>query len=384
MKNIPIHLFILLILTMALSHSAHAEFSLRGYMKAMPGMRLDRDFSDPSFDNILHNRLNFRWNIASDLNFHLEGRNRILYNQYFRDYPFLVDLIATDHGLVDLSHVWMQNGAWVGHSEIDRLYLDFRHNNWQLRAGRQRINWGINLVSNPNDLFNTYSFFDIDYDERPGADAIRVQYHTGFASRIEGAWSPAREPRNSVGALLWSVNRRGYDLQAIAGYYHHRAALGLGWAGSIGGAGFKGEGTWFYHLEEQSNRKRGNLIVATGLDYMFGNGTFALMEFLYNGGYQPLNPATIFLGQPLRADNIMFSEYAITLSLQHAFTPVLDGSIALMALPDQESFFLSPSLRRSIITNLDVNLVSQIFLGGKNTIFNQLGSAWYVSVRYSF
>ncbi|TVQ06603.1 MAG: hypothetical protein EA361_19470 [Bacteroidetes bacterium] len=359
------------------------NMSLRGYIKAMPGMRLDKDFGNPEFDNLIHHRLNFRWTLPGNLNLHVEGRNRLMYNALFRDFPF-ADILEQDDGLVDMSWVWLDDGAWIGHTEIDRLFLDYRHNNWQFRAGRQRINWGINLVSNPNDLFNTYSFFDFDYQERPGTDAIRAQYHMGFASRLEVAFSPASEWEESTGALLWSFNRRGYDFQALAGYYRNRSALGFGWAGSIGGAGFKGEGTWFYHLEEKQNKERGNLVLATGIDYIFPNSTFGVIEFLYNGGYQPGQELLLLLNQPLRPDNIMISEYAVTLSLQHPFSPVFSGSLALMSLPDQEAFFISPSATWSVITNLDLQMVSQVFLGGKDPILKQAGSAWYISLTYSY
>lgn len=360
------------------------NMTLRGYMKAMPGMRLDKNFSDPQFDNLMHNRLNFRWDITGDLRFVAEGRNRIFYNSLFEDFPFFAQMLDRDDGRVDLSWVWMDEGAWIGHSEIDRLYLDYSHNNWQFRAGRQRINWGINLVSNPNDLFNTYSFFDFDYEERPGADALRVQYHTGFAGRIELAYSPAKDAENSVAAMLWSTNYQGYDLQALAGYYKNRSAVGLGWAGSIGGAGFKGEATWFHDLEAENGSRKSNLVAATGLDYMFGSGTFGVVEFLYNGGYEPMPDMFLMFDQPLSPDNIMFSEYAITLSLQHSFSPVFNGNLALMALPDQEAFFLMPRAGWSLITNLDLDVISQIFVGGKDSIFSEAGSAWYLSLKYSF
>jgi hypothetical protein len=360
------------------------DMSLRGYIKAMPGVRFNRDLSDSNFDNLIHNRLNFRWGIAPNLNLRVEGRNRIFYYPWIPDLSFIAEMLDQDNGWIDMSWVWLNEGAWIGHSEIDRLYLDYRHNNLQVRTGRQRINWGINLVSNPKDLFNTYSFFDFDYEERPGADALRVQYHTGFAGRMEVAYSPAKSPRNSVAALLWSTNYSGYDFQAIAGYYRNRSAIGMGWAGNIGGAGFKGEATWFYDLEETNDTRNSNLVAATGLDYMFGSGTFALLEFLYNGGYQPLENIFLMLDQPLRPDNIMFSEYAITLSLQHPFSPIFNGSLAVMSLPDQEAFFLMPRAGWSLMTNLDLDIISQIFLGGQNTIFSEAGSAWYMALKYSF
>jgi len=243
----------------------------------------------------------------------------------------------------------------------------------------------VNLVSNPNDLFNTCSFFDFDYVERPGADAVRVQYHTGFASRVEVAYSPAEDfLKESTGAFLWSANFKGYDVQALAGYYRNHLAVGLGWAGSIGGAGFKGEATWFYDLEEAPGMNRGNIVAATGIDYMFGSGTFAVLEFLYNGGYDRTDEGVILITQPLRPDNIMFSEFAVTLSAQHPFSSVLNGGLAVMGLPDISAAFVMPNIKYSVLTNLDLEVVSQVFIGGKNSIFEEAGSSWFVGLQYSF
>jgi hypothetical protein len=359
-------------------------FVLRGYVKEMPALQLDRKFSDPNFINFVHNRLNFRWNIAEGFHFVTEGRNRLFYNDMFKDYPFFKDILEQDPGLIDMSWVWLSEGSWIGHSNIDRLYLDWRKKNWHVRVGRQRINWGVNLVSNPNDLFNTYSFFDFDYVERPGADAVRVQYHTGFASRVEVAYSPAEDFKKSTGAILWSANFVGYDVQALAGYYRNRSAVGLGWAGSIGGAGFKGEATWFYDLEETPGVSRGNVVVATGFDYMFGSGTFAVLEFLYNGGYGRTDEGVFLITQPLRPDNIMFSEFAVTLSAQHPFSSVFNGGLAVMGLPDISAAFVMPNIKYSVLTNLDLEVVSQIFIGGKNSLFEEAGSSWFVGLQYSF
>ena len=360
------------------------QVSIRGYLRAIPGVNANRDFSVFRFNSILNSRLNSRWIVNDNLYIRLEGRNRIIYNPLLKDIPGLAEMFDRDIGWVDLSGLWLSEGSWIGHAEIDRLYLNYRFNNWQFSAGRQRVNWGINMVSNPNDLFNTYSFFDFDYQERPGSDAIRIQYHTGFASRIEVAYSPARNASESVGALLWATNIRGYDFQTITGYFRNRAAIGLGWAGSIGGAGFKGEATWFYSLDALPEVRRATLVAATGLNYMLPNSTFVVFELLYNGGHQAAHSEAVMLDMPLRPDNIMFSEYAITLSLQHPFSPVFNGNLAMMALPDQKAFLLLPSTSMSLMTNLDFDIIAQIIMGGEGTIFQQAGSAWYVALKYSF
>ncbi len=350
----------------------------------MPGLQLDKDFSNPDVVNILHNRLNIRWDIAPGLNFHLEGRNRLLYNDAFSGNPFIKEFFEQDDGLVDMSWVWLSDGGFLGHSEIDRLFLSWSRDNWRIRAGRQRINWGINLVSNPNDLFNTYSFFDFDYPERPGADAVRVQHFLSGLSSIEIAVSPARQGRETVAAAKYIYNLQGYDIQGIGGYYKDRLALGGGWAGHIKGAGFKGEATWFYDLEEKPGTDRGNVVAAAGLDYMFPMGTFVVAEFLYNGGHERVSQEAFSITEPLRPDNIMFSKYAITVSADRSFSPLVSSGLALMVLPDIEAAFVMPNLKYSLLTNLDLEVLAQIFAGGKNTLFEDAGYALFAALKYSF
>src|SRR5210317_1168395 len=79
------------------------------------------------------------------------------------------------------------NTGYALTTTIDRLWLQFTFGNLEIIAGRQRINWGQTLVWNPNDIFNSYSYFEVDYPERPGSDALRFQYYTGDASTIEVA-----------------------------------------------------------------------------------------------------------------------------------------------------------------------------------------------------
>jgi len=382
------YLISILFLTSAVVDEAYSQFNsplrLRGYIKEMPSIQFDKDFSNLTFGNLIHNRLNFRWDISSSMDIILEGRNRLFYNENFKDFHQVKDIFEHDDGLVDMSWVWLSDGAWLGQTMVDRFYVGWRTSNWRVRLGRQRVNWGINLVSNPNDLFNVYSFFDFDYVERPGSDAVRIQHYFGFMSSAEIAVSPAKNSRDMVAAAKLGLNRWEYDFQAIAGYYRNRLALGGGWAGNLRQAGFKGEATWFYDLEETPGTRRGNVVAAAGLDYMFASGTFGVIEFLYNGGYQRDPEAVFLITEPLSPDNIMFSEYAVTASVDHPFSPILSGGIAIMGLPDIDALFFMPNIKYSVMTDLDFEAVGQIFIGGKGTIFESAGSAWYAVLQYSF
>ncbi|MCB0557706.1 MAG: hypothetical protein KDD09_02100, partial [Phaeodactylibacter sp.] len=137
-------------------------------------------------DNLIHNRLNFRWMINDELKLRTDLRTRVFYGDLVRANPNYGDAIDNvNNDYFDLSLVLLDENAWVVQSMIDRLYLEYFKGNWEVRLGRQRINWGISTVWNPNDIFNAFSFTDFDYEERPGSDALRVKYYTGFASSVE-------------------------------------------------------------------------------------------------------------------------------------------------------------------------------------------------------
>ncbi len=379
-------LFILPITANNIEDSFFDRFSVRGYVRDMPILSLDKDFSESEFSNIFHNRLNLRFDATENIRLHVEGRNRLIYNEMLKDIPMVKDIFEEDDGLLDMSWVWLADGAWLGHSQIDRMYMNWSADGWRVRVGRQRINWGINLVSNPNDLFNTYSFFDFDYPERPGVDAIRIQHYLDHASQIQLAVSPAEDTKDMVAASMVNFQQWNYDVQTVAGYYRNRLALGVGWAGNIGGAGFKGEATWFYDLEETEGIDRGNVVAAVGFDYMFSTGTFGVFEMLYNGGYNRLPKEVFMITEPLKPDDIMFSEYAVTLSADHMFNPILNGGMAVMVLPDVEALFLSPNINYSVITNLDLEVMAQIFIGGKEgtVLHGYEGYSFIAGMKYSF
>jgi hypothetical protein len=92
----------------------------------------------------------------------------------------------------DLKLEWLKNDDAYGFTEIDRLYLDWVYKDWEVIFGRQRIAWGTCLVWNPTDFFNPFDILDFDYEERPGTDAVHVQYYTGPLSQFNAAFTPGR------------------------------------------------------------------------------------------------------------------------------------------------------------------------------------------------
>lgn len=315
----------------AISVSAQMnKLDINGYVQGMPvwiSAELPPPFEDDSFwEYRLQNRLNVRYDFSPDLTFNWQMRTRFFAGDLVNEIPGYADLIDTDDGYVNLSWMITEQDSWFLHYITDRLNLDWDKDDWKITVGRQRVNWGINTVTNPNDLFNIYSFYDFDYPERPGTDAIRIQHFLDWASRIEFAYRPARDARNSVAAGMYAFNTNGYDIQLITGYYRHRWTLGGGWAGSLDQVGFKGEWMIFTDLEETDGSRDTNIIAALSADYMFENSLFLVVEGLFNkdGGRGEL----LLLGEPLSADNPSFSRYQFTTQITYPFSPIFQGSLA--------------------------------------------------------
>jgi len=368
------------------------NFRLSGYLQAM-SVYIDADLpapfeTDSFWEHRFQKRLNLEYNFTSAFSFNWEMRTRFFAGDLVDELNRLpgngyTDLIDVDNGFVNLSWVVADHDRWLLHYIPDRLNLDWYNDEWRITAGRQRINWGINTVTNPNDLFNIYSFYEFDYPERPGTDAIRIQHFIDWASRLEIAWSPAKEARNSVAAAMYVFNTRGYDVQLITGYYRDRLGTGGGWAGSIRQSGFKGEVMLFTDIGENSDGERAtNIVAAISADHMFDNSLFLIVEGLYNkdGGVGQF----VLLGEQLSADNPSFSRYQFTATANYPFSPVWNGSLAAIWYPDEEALFMSPSVSWSLGQNTDFNILSQIFIGGESSAFANAGSVAAASLKWNF
>lgn len=360
------------------------KFSVNGYIQDMPAIDFTKRVNGFNFNNTFHNRLNISYIATSNLSFAFEVRNRFVSGDMIKNFsPLIVEMLEEDNGLIDASFVPYSGDSWLWHVMSDRFYLDWQKDKLQIRVGRQRINWGINIVSNPNDLFNTYSFFDIDYPERPGADAIRIQYFTGDLSRIDFAFSPDKDIENSTAALMYAFNRNAYDFQIICGYYRNRLAIGGGWAGSIGMSGFKGEVTLFNDFDKFDSADNIDVVASVSFDYIFPNTLYILLEGLYNGGHSSTGQNIFMMTEPMSADNIFISKYAVTASAMYPISPVLSTSLAGSYMPDLNAFYVSPNFTYSVITNLDASLLAQyFFFNDKDFSLEML--AFFMQVKWSF
>nr|MBD3622515.1 hypothetical protein [Sunxiuqinia sp.] len=369
---------------------AQQAVSFSGYVKELfmyyqPEQQIPGLDRDNLTTNTIHNRLNFKWYPSDQLTVVAEMRNRLLFGSLIREYPAYQSVVDVDNGYFDLSFVPAEGKGWFMHSMFDRAYLDWVSGNWQITAGRQRVNWGMNLVWNPNDLFNSYSYFDFDYEERPGTDALRIQYYTGMTSSAELVYQIGENDDEMALAGLYRFSQWNYDIQFIGGWVGTDYIIGTGWAGNIKGAGFRGEITHFIPKNDEVDSEMAT-VASISADYTFPNSLYIHTSVLYNSHGQKGNAGGMdpFLNNKLSAKYLSLAQYSLFAQASYPVTPLLSASLSGIANPNDGSWYFGPAFTYSLQNNLELMATGQLFFGDQGTEFGDIGQLLFGRLKWSF
>ena len=354
-----------------------------GYFKELGQVSFDNNISTFRYDNSLQNRLETNWTFSDDFEFRADLRTRFISGYSIENTPGITEFYETDSGFADATWVWFDTDRSVLQSQIDRFYASYYSGDFEVHAGRQRINWARTFVWSPNDLFNNYAFLDFDYEERPGVDALLAQYNWSFGSSVQVGYRAADSFKQSVVAGMVRTNWGSYDIQLLGGHYQDQIAVGGGWAGYLKSAGFKGELTYF---QPQDNflDDPGTLTATVGFDYMLPNSLYLRSELLYNGGFEQGRSPLADLNRPPSANDLFIAETGLFLSGDYPVTPLLNASLSMMSSFDRSLFIFIPQLRYSISKDLDLLVLSQLLKGNTFTERLETPNLFFFSLKWSY
>lgn len=381
------------ILLSTLNANSQSDLSFNGYIKGLgmyykPLAPIEVSTTkslDYLFLNQLHNRLNFKWYASNALTIAVESRNQIFFGQMIKEYPAYKDIIDVDQGYFDLGTVAISADSWFLHTMLDRAWVDYTTGKWQIRLGRQRVNWGTNLVWNPNDVFNTFSYFDFDYEERPGTDGVRIQYYTSVTSSAELVYKIGNSNDESALAGMYRFSKFNYDIQFLGGSVGKDYVLGAGWSGDIKGGGFRGEATWFRprNLNDQTNFE--SLVASISGDYTFKNSLYLHVGALFNSHGTTANAGgRSFFAPHISAKMLSFGKYNLFAQSSFPFSPLISGTISAMLNPSDGSSYLGPALSCSLADNWEIMINGQLFFGHEGSEYGDYGKIMNGRIKWSF
>ena len=363
MKSVKNKIFVLVLLVVwgADNVMAQEELDFSGFVSVMPSMAYVKSQDKTSFDFLVHNRINLGYQINDKLNSKISFRNRLFWGETVESTPIFKHLMTNDPGFLDLSFNWESRSNYLLNTNIDRLWVEYVSGDFQAKVGRQRVNWSKTMIWNPNDIFNSYSYFDFDYVERPGMDGLRLQYFTGVNSNLEAVLKVNRD-NDITAAALYRSTVLGYDVQLISGIIEKSDwIVGCGWGGDILGAGFYGEASYLIDREEDSKNQ---LLLAVGANYMLKNSLLLSTEYFYmenKGGFSGDYTSLVHAQRSIK--NLSIDKHSYMLSVSWPVNPLLNISMSYMGFgfPAFDKFYLGPTVDYSVNDNLSFSAVSQYF-----------------------
>ncbi len=386
MKKIVLLLFLITTVCNVFSQNNPKNYNLNGYLQTLEMVWMPPVGSQWFTMNTVSNRFDFRWYPSEKLKTYIAMRNIASYGQIpFEFYPYMADLSVKDNGKLNMTKSISRDSSYYLYTNFDRFYIQYTQGKFELTIGRQRINWGINLVWTPNDIFNSANYFDFDYVERAGSDAVLMQYYTGMTSSLQLAASLDKNDKSTL-AAMYRFNKWNYDFQVLVGKMKEDLVIGAGWAGQIGGAGFVGEGSYF--REKDHFKDTTGIFVATAsLNYTFKNGLFLQTAILYNsaGTTGRAGQRNLFaLDMEVSAKFFTLARVSTFVSFSYPISPLMNASVSAMLNPNDKSGYFGPSLDVSLADNIGFMLMGQLFMGNDGTEFGDYGSMLFTRLKWSF
>jgi hypothetical protein len=383
MKAINVFILLIIVAVLPAYSQPGKKFEIDGYFKLMQTTSFGEAVDGTQWDYLFHNRVNTRYNFNKKFTAALEFRNRIFAGEAVSNDPEFGALIDDDQGAINLSWLFLDSKNMVGLVQIDRAWVEYNSESWKVMAGRQRVNWGINLFWNNHDLFNTYSLVEFDYEERPGSDAVRVTKILGDEHWLEFAAKYPANDSDVVAALRYAFAMNRYDVKILGGIYNNDIVGGFGWEGNIKDAGFKGEVAYFYSTKDYEDDV---LSISISTDYYFKNKLFVTLGYLFQDIELPVQSDDILVGSIANrasAKMLMPFDHNLIINFTYPITPLLNSSVMATWTPVVNASFLMGSLMYSLSDNWELSVFTQSFVWN-DTSWNNPVNSIFLRIKNSF
>jgi hypothetical protein len=359
--------------------------SAKGYVKYLQLTGLPSLHGPWQLFGLVHNRFDVTLLPNGPFSLTAGMRNRLLYGDVSAGGGDAVLQTSGASGFFGLQRVLSSGQSYRIVTELDRLYLQFASDKFQFRAGRHRVNWGMNLVWNPNDLFNASSYLDFDYEEKQGTDGALVSWYPSVTSQVTAVYAAGDSLAAMGGAALGRWNLWGYDMQVLCGIVKGDGCAGLGWSGQIGGAAFRGELTYFRPVLDKAGRRESVAASVSG-DYTFPHNVYVQAGALYNsaGSDKKHDDYSAMPSDGPLAKHLSPAAATLFLECADQITPLFRIDAFAMVNPIDGSGVAGPTATFSITDNIDMDLICQGFFGEANTAFGGYGTIAAIRGKWSF
>ena len=279
-------------------------------------------------------------------------------------------------------------------SYLDNGYISIYTKYFNLRLGKQQLNWGVGYFWRPTDLFNTRDIIEPEY-EKEGVNAVKFEIlFTGFWS-LELTYLPSDNFELSDKAVRLKGELLGFDIELFKidtwqdtfkefpiSMQEKKVVFG----GTLNGELFS-IGSWLeYGFHSIHKFEKGYSTYVLGFDYTFEFQTYIMGEYFRND--EAIQDTTEYSVVDW-LDYI--SEFRTTLGPEYAAMVIMQPLGDLMELSvsgitnlHDESVLLSFDYIYNFEENVELELIYVTGFGEKDTEFKLVPETMFAYFRFYF
>jgi len=400
-RKVMIFLGAILFISIPASPSFEDHFSVTGYYKNFsiflrfpPYKFLGKASREPD-KGAVNNRLRLTMDLQpwDGLSFRVayDISARIQDPQLFEDDTFFSMLKLPEYRWGDLSdRLYPKKGDSISSfglfQNLDRFYITLRTDLADVFAGRQPIAWGSARFINPTDVIAPFAFNELDKEERPGVDAIRIRVPLGMMDELDLGFIVGKKFKSDNNAFFFrgKVYQFHTDISAIVMAFRKHLLIGLDLARAIGGAGFWLESAYVRphcFRDNRAQEEEDYFRASVGLDYNLNSKTYGFVEYHFSsaGKNNPERYLELLGTSAFREGAVyLFGKHYLNMGCIYQITPLTPFTGTIILNLSDGSLILSPSFEYNIAENIYVAAGAYVGLGKNPQLAIEMNTTPYV------
>lgn len=150
---------------------------------------------------------------------------------------------------VDLTTRFIDRERIQAWHDVDRLALTVYGGSVDVTVGRQAITWGISNLFPVADLWARFSPFELDTEEKPGIDAVRVLAYRWAGWEVDAVLADRGNSDDLSAGVRATVTLPWADLHVAGGKFWRQAMVMAGIAAPVGRWKLRAEGVLPWDLD---------------------------------------------------------------------------------------------------------------------------------------
>lgn len=257
-------------------------------------------------------------------------------------------LIASRDAMRSGAFEWVLRDGPNQHNRflIDQAFLRISNGAFDLRLGRQPVNYSTCFYFTPNDLFAPFSANAFYRKFKPGVDAARMDARLGDLSQFTvlhaigytpdpataNGWGRAQDASRSSTIIRFTAAAGGFEWGAMAGRAEGDDILGASLQGELfNWLGVRAEG------HHRATATMDYYEISGGVEHKFPSSLFVRYEY-FNHGSGSERPATYAVASP--PGGYMGRQYGAT-GVGYEFSPLFNGQALHVQNYSDHSWMLS-------------------------------------------